>query len=347
MPSDRSARPAGADRPATDTRVLLLAPTPRDGDVSCRLLAAVGIHCQLCGDVPLLCDAAAAGAGAVMLPEELVLNGGAEPLAEHLRRQPVWSDLPVIVLSRAGGDPRAVDQAMATLGNVSVVERPVRVNTLLSVVRTALRARERQYQVRDHLLAEQRSAAALRASEERLALAVDAADLGTFHCPLPLGRLDWNQTCKDHFWLGSDAAVDIELFYARIHPDDRDRVRAAVDAAVVDRLPFDVEHRTADVGYRVVPWARGQGVATSLLDEVARFGFDRLALERIQLLHAVPNEASCRVARRAGFAEEAVLRSSFAESNGTRHDEHVHGRLRSDDVARPRIVTALRTDPGA
>jgi PAS domain S-box-containing protein/prepilin-type processing-associated H-X9-DG protein len=260
MPTDRLARPAGVDRPATETRVLLLAPTARDGDVSCRLLASVGIPCQLCGDVDQLCDVAAAGAGAVMLPEELVLNGGAECLAEHLRHQPVWSDLPVVVLSRTGGDPRAVDQAMATLGNVSVVERPVRVNTLLSVVRTALRARERQYQVRDHLLAERRSAAALRASEERLALAVAAAELGTFHCPVPLGRPEWNDTCKAQFWLPPDAAVDGDLFFARLHPDDRARARAAIEATVFGRQPFDGEYRTVSPDGRQ-RWVRAKGKA--------------------------------------------------------------------------------------
>ncbi len=266
MPGDRLARPAATDRPAVDTRVVLLAPTARDGDVSRRLLAAAGLACDLAPDPAALCDAAGAGAGVLVVPEEAVLNGGTDCLDEHLRRQPVWSDLSVIVLSRAGGDSRAVDHALATLGNVSVVERPVRVSTLLSAVRTALRARERQYQVRDHLAEGHRQAAALRASEERLALAVGAADLGTFHCPLPLDRIDWSPTSKAHFWLPPDVDVDADVdfarFYAIIHPADRDRVRAAIAAAVspADPRPYDVEYRTLAPDGRQ-RWVRAKGRA--------------------------------------------------------------------------------------
>src|SRR5690349_16829168 len=72
-------------------------------------------------------------------------------LAQRIRNQPVWSDLPVVVLSRSGAESPAVEKALATLGNVSLIERPMRVSTLISVVRAALRARERQHQVRDAL----------------------------------------------------------------------------------------------------------------------------------------------------------------------------------------------------
>ena len=151
----------GADRPDSDKRVLLLAPTARDGEATVRLLASTGIACVVCRSMDGLCEEALAGAAAVIVPEEVVLSDESDRLAERLRHQPVWSDLPVIVLSHSGAESPAVEKAMATLGNVSLIERPMRVSTLLSVVRAALRARERQYEVRDHL--EQR-----RQAEERL-----------------------------------------------------------------------------------------------------------------------------------------------------------------------------------
>src|SRR5688500_12178611 len=150
-----------AERPETDLRVLLLAPTSRDGEATRKVLDASGIRCVICPSLEHLCGDAVEGAAAVIVPEEVVLSDESDRLADHLRRQPVWSDLPVIVLSRSGAESPAVEKAMATLGNVSLVERPMRISTLLSVVRAALRARERQYEVRDHL--EQR-----RAAEERL-----------------------------------------------------------------------------------------------------------------------------------------------------------------------------------
>ena len=52
-------------------------------------------------------------------------------------------------------------EALSEAGNVTLIERPVRVMTLLSTIRSALRARRRQYEVREHLDGE------TRATEER------------------------------------------------------------------------------------------------------------------------------------------------------------------------------------
>jgi signal transduction histidine kinase len=104
------------------------------------------------------------GAGAVLLAEEAI-----EPdqLVEWLVRQPPWSDLPMLVLARSGADSAAVAQAMDLLGNVTVLERPMRVASLVSALRTALRARQRQYQIRDHLAQRQRAEEALREADRR------------------------------------------------------------------------------------------------------------------------------------------------------------------------------------
>ena len=53
------------------------------------------------------------------------------------------------------------------LGNVTLLERPVRLATLLSAVRTALRARERQYQIREHLAERARAEESLRLADQR------------------------------------------------------------------------------------------------------------------------------------------------------------------------------------
>ena len=94
-------------------------------------------------------------------------SAGHTPLREILAAQPPWSDLPVLVLTRSGADSAALDEAVRTLGNVTLLERPVRVATLLSAVRTALRARERQYQIRGHLEERARSEEALRLADQR------------------------------------------------------------------------------------------------------------------------------------------------------------------------------------
>ncbi|MGN6369045.1 MAG: ATP-binding protein [Phycisphaerae bacterium] len=99
---------------------------------------------------------------------------------------------------------------------------------------------------------------ALRAREERYAVAVDAAELGTFYCEMPLNKIVWNDTCKRHFWLPPDAEVDFNLFYAIIHPEDRERTRQAVERAQHERAPYDVEYRTVSPTGEV-RWVRAKG----------------------------------------------------------------------------------------
>ncbi len=81
--------------------------------------------------------------------------------------QPPWSDLPVLILTRPGADSAETEEAVRTLGNVTLLERPVRLATLVSAVRTAIRARDRQYQIREHLAERARAEESLRLADQR------------------------------------------------------------------------------------------------------------------------------------------------------------------------------------
>ena len=98
----------------------------------------------------------------------------------------------------------------------------------------------------------------------------------------------------------------------------------------VSVFAIDEEHQTGRVGYRITPAMRGSGLGSEALRAVTAWAFAELALARLQLEHEVGNVASCRVATRAGYRLEGVLRSSYRRPDGSRHDEHVHGRLASD-----------------
>ena len=98
-----------------------------------------------------LCQKLASGAGAIVASEEALLSDTA-CLQVIIASQPLWSDLPIIVLSRSGSETSAFTSILSTLGNVSVLERPIRISTLLSVVRSALRGRKRQYEARDQII---------------------------------------------------------------------------------------------------------------------------------------------------------------------------------------------------
>ncbi|HSV46836.1 MAG TPA: PAS domain-containing protein [Ramlibacter sp.] len=95
-------------------------------------------------------------------------------------------------------------------------------------------------------------------SAERLDFVVEACGIGIWLNPLPLGKLLWNHNVKAHFHLPPDADVDIDLFYARLHPDDRERVRREIEETLAQGRPFASTFRT--VGPEgAVKWIRAVG----------------------------------------------------------------------------------------
>ena len=156
-----------ANGSGSEQRILVLAPTEKDAALTQSILTRAGIVCRCFPDLHQLCAHLDAGVGAILLPEEALADRSEGSLVEWLRRQAAWSDLPVLILARPGADSVAVAQAMDLLGNVTVLERPMRVAALVSAARSALRARQRQYQIRDHLAERERAEAALRMNDRR------------------------------------------------------------------------------------------------------------------------------------------------------------------------------------
>lgn len=88
---------------------------------------------------------------------------------------------------------------------------------------------------------------------------------------------------------------------------------------------------TAGLAYWMVPAARGRGLCTRAAQVLFRWAFDT-GFHRIGLEHSIANEASCRVAVKAGFAAEGIQRSSALHADGW-HDMHIHARLADDESA--------------
>jgi signal transduction histidine kinase/ActR/RegA family two-component response regulator len=148
-----------------ETLVLALPPTRADASAMRALFVSHEIDCEFFADLRELCESLRLGAGSIILSEEAVIADGTS-LIQWIREQPVWSDLPLIILSRSGPESSRLAQILPLLGNISVVERPVRTNTLISLVRSSLRARMRQYEVRDHLRQREETEEALRRAQQ-------------------------------------------------------------------------------------------------------------------------------------------------------------------------------------
>jgi signal transduction histidine kinase/CheY-like chemotaxis protein len=157
--------------PQPEERFLVVAPTGRDGSLTALLLADHGMACRVCGDIDELerCFDAEGAAG-FMIAEEALVRPALTVLERILAQQPPWSDLPVLLFTSAKTSWSARDPTRRTvnaLGNVTLLERPLRPITMLSAARSALRARRRQYTARAALHAEQR---AVQARDQFLAM---------------------------------------------------------------------------------------------------------------------------------------------------------------------------------
>lgn len=132
-----------------ERRIVICTPTGQDAPLTSRVFSSVDIGSMVCRDTGELLEQLPRGAGALLLAEEVIAGSAMRPLAEYVASQPTWSDIPILLLTRSGADSLDVRRAVDRLGNVTLMERPVRTMALISAARSAIRARERQYQVRD------------------------------------------------------------------------------------------------------------------------------------------------------------------------------------------------------
>ena len=132
-------------------RILVLTPTGRDGEIGSKLLREASFAAQVQPDIPSLAEAMSRGAAMAIVAEEALRTSDLRPLTNFLALQEPWSDLPILVLTRAGGGPErnpALRRLAELLGNITFLERPFHPATLVSIATAALRGRKRQYQAR-------------------------------------------------------------------------------------------------------------------------------------------------------------------------------------------------------
>jgi RimJ/RimL family protein N-acetyltransferase len=145
-------------------------------------------------------------------------------------------------------------------------------------------------------------------------------------------------------WAGGVAsrADTVALLHRLIKTPDRAAwaVTGAATGALLGSVSLhsiDPVQNDAEIGYWTLPAARGRGVSAAAVDSACRWAFAALPVDRVELLHAVENPASRRVAEKAGFTYEGHLRRSYRYGDGVKHDELLWARL-SDDPA-PELST--------
>ena len=221
-----------------EQRLLILAPRGRDAEVAANLFARNGIKTLVCQCIEALVDAIRIDAGTVMITEEVLAGGDTGPLVDWIAAQPAWSDLPFIVLANGIRSPRSATalKRLQSLGNTVLLERPLHAEAMLGAVRSALKARSRQYQVQGFAETMEQAVldrtAQLEEARDSLEVALDAADMGSWDIELATGVA--TRTLRHDQIFGYDEqlpAWTVDTFLGHVDPDQRGMVAAQFEAA--------------------------------------------------------------------------------------------------------------------
>jgi len=143
-----------------------------------------------------------------------------------------------------------------------------------------------------------------------------------FGGPQPYTPAHAAQYVRDH--VPREWARGVEAIFAVV--DENDAYAGSIDLRISPTDPA-----VGEVGCVISPAGRGRGLATAALGAISRWGFDELGLGRVEWRAEVGNDASRRVAEKAGFAYEGVQRAGLLRG-GTRRDMWVSAR--TAEVAR-------------
>ena len=201
-----------------DQRVPIFAPTGRDAPLLCDVLDETQLHPVCCSRISEFCRTIAKGAGTAIVAEEALGGRNAGMLEETLAHQPAWSDLPIIILRK----PRPTEAPYDLVPNATYMERPLRKAALVAAVRVALRARRRQYQIREYVRERESNARALEESEARFRGTFDNAAVGMAHVGPDGSWLCVNQRFCDIVGYSREELLR-GTFQDITHPDDLDR----------------------------------------------------------------------------------------------------------------------------
>jgi PAS domain S-box-containing protein len=228
-----------ADDSKTALPVLVVAPFGRDGDLICETLKRANIRCEVHHDPRRVFSRLSNGTGALLVEEETLNDQLVQEFAMALQNQPAWSDAPVIMLTKARSTTSRMAHAMARmrqpLGHTTLLERPLRPEILVSTVETVLRARRRQFQIRDAVERLQASEARYRSLILASASIVWTGDLhGNVIEPLPSWEAYTGQTFDEYRGQGWADAIQAA---------DRKRVIPMIFASIEGLRPFQLEYR--------------------------------------------------------------------------------------------------------
>lgn len=225
--------------PERDVIALVHAPLGRDAKIAAALLRDAGIVANVAPSLANLVADLREDTAFVVVTEEALRSADLRPLVSWIETQPSWSDLPFIILTARGGGPERNPSAARlseALGNVSFIERPFHPTTFISVARSAMRARRRQYEASARM-------EALDEGERRLQTALEAGQLGTWELDVGTTVLTTSSTFRRIFGRSHQDDLTYDNLIKAVHPDDVTRMREAVRNAFETGVDYTISHR--------------------------------------------------------------------------------------------------------
>lgn len=224
--------------------VVILAPRGRDADVASGLITRAGIATRIVASIAELVSLLDRNPGVILLTEEAIAVPVLPTLQAALEAQAAWSDVPFIVLANGASGARSMlaSSRMDMLRNAVLLSRPLHSEELLRAVRSALKARQRQYEARDHLEALRLRELQLRESEAKFHAIANSVDQMIWSTR-PDGYHDYYNARWYEFTGVPPGSTDGEEWNGMFHPDDRDRAWEAWRHALATGEPYEIEYR--------------------------------------------------------------------------------------------------------
>jgi PAS domain S-box-containing protein len=345
---------------ADGSTVLIVAPFGRDATSVAGLLSERGFQTRVCGNLNDLAQCFDDRSGVFLITEE-GLHGDQQSLIAALAGQAPWSDVPFILLAAPrGAHTRSMDAVRERLpeimSNAVVLERPLGSASLASAVNSALRLRQKQFEMRDRLLELQGSREALAESEAELRLIADAL-------PVLIGFVDRDQVYRFanrayEDWLGKRPEDVVGRCIADVVGPGifSERQHAVQRAMAGETVRFEavwphLDGRRRDAEIRYLPRFNAQGVVDGMHVFVLDIT-DRKQIEE-QLNGRVAERTAALEAEMASRAtlEEALRQSQKMEAvgqltGGIAHDFNnmLTGVIGGLDILKRRIATGRLDD---
>ncbi|MCW5798444.1 MAG: response regulator [Nitrospira sp.] len=253
-------------RNRVEERIIILAPIGRDAPAMAKVLTTQGLDAIVCGTALDTCHELTVGGAVLLVTEESLELPHISHLLHHLKAQPPWSELPMIVLTRGGESrlARLLDLVAEAAGSITLLERPIGEATLMRSIEVGLRSRRRQYQVRDLLEQEALSQQQLRESEQQYRTLFESIDQG--FCTIEM-LFDEDQEPVDYRFLLVNPAFAVQTGLRDVvgrqmrdivpqHEDQWFRIYGNI-ATTGEPLRFEKEAKALNRHYEIYAWRIG------------------------------------------------------------------------------------------